>query len=161
MLKKIVMIILLIALAAVAYWYFAGFNKTENTANEVAIETGALNENESKAIDLLKDEIFQDTCKDFAKNEGIKEDELKEYTESCLEELRAEATMVEPGLEGRSPEEIQTQCSTYAKEDKIVKEKLDEYLDLCAKQLRAEDTMVELEGEQHSVETDNKKDAKD
>ncbi len=169
MLKKIVIIILLIALAAAAYWYFAGMNKTEKAPNEVSEEVVELNESESQAVGLLNDEIMQDKCKGFAKDDSVKEDKLKEYMDSCVEQLRAEETMVEPGLEGRSPEEIQTQCSAYAKEDKVTKEKLEEYMDLCAEQLRAEDTMVEPEDRQDSannaevqnaVEAEDKKDAK-
>ncbi len=169
MLKKVVMIILLIVLAAAAYWYFAGMNKTEKASNEVSEEVVELNESESQAIDILNDEIMQDKCKGFAKEDSVKDDKLKEYIDSCVEQLRAEATMVEPGLEGRSAEEIQTQCRAYAKEDKVTKEKLEEYMDLCAEQLRAEDTMVEPEDEQDSannaeaqntVEADDKKDAK-
>ncbi len=169
MLKKVVMIILLIALAVVAYWYFAGINKAEKASNKASEDVVELNESESQAIDILNDEIMQDKCKGFAKEDSVKDDKLKVYIDSCVEQLRAEATMVEPGLEGRSAEEIQTQCSAYAKEDKVIKEKLEEYMDLCAEQLRAEDTMVEPEDEQEStsnaeaqntVETEAKKDAK-
>jgi len=148
MLKKIVMIVILVALAAAAYWYFMGMDKTETTADKVSEEVIELSESESQAIDLLSDEILQDKCKDFAKDDNVKEDKLKGYLDLCIEQLRAEATMVEPGFEGRSTEEIQAQCSAYAKEDKVTKEKLEEYMELCAEQLRAEDTMIEPEDEQ-------------
>lgn len=161
--------IILIVLAAAAYWYFMGTNKAENVesvSNHVSEEAVELNESETQAIDILKDEILQDNCKGFAKEEGVKEDKLEEYLDLCIEQLRAEATMVEPGLEGRSPEEIKAQCSVYAKEDKITKEKLDGYMDLCTEQLIAEDTMVEPEQDsannsegKSTVEVKDKKDA--
>jgi hypothetical protein len=162
MLKKIMIIIVLVALAMAAYWYFMGMNKTESGAAVISEEVVKLNEDESQAIELLNNEILQDKCNDFAKKDGVKEDKLKGYLDSCIEQLQAEATMVEPGFELRTQEEIEKQCSTYAKEEKVTKEKMDEYMDLCIEQLQAEDTMIEPVSDAEveiTVETEDKKSA--
>jgi hypothetical protein len=113
----------------------------------------ALNDEESQAVGLLGDEIMQDQCAVYAKEDAIKEDKLKEYLEACVQQLKAEATMIEPEFKVRSEAEIQTQCTVYATEDKVKEEKLKEYMDLCAEQLRAEDTMVEPEPEEDARDT--------
>jgi uncharacterized protein (UPF0371 family) len=145
-------IIVLVALAIATYWYFMGMDQTENDVAVISKEMVQSNENESQAIELPNNEILQDKCNEFARKDAVREDELKGYLDSCVEQLQAEATMVEPGFELKTQKEIEKQCSIYAKEDKVTKEKMDEYMDLCIEQLQAEDTMIEpeLEAEPNS-----------
>lgn len=134
----------LLAVVAIATYFYMTGGQTDTSSNTIE-EAVALNDEESQAVDLLGDEIMQDQCTVYAREDRIKEDKLKEYMSSCVEQLKAEATMVEPEFKVRSAEEIQAQCNVYATEDKVKKEKLKEYMDLCTEQLRAEDTIVEPE----------------
>jgi type III secretory pathway component EscV len=158
MLKKLMMVLALLAVVAIASYFYMTGGQTDSTSSKTNEEAVALNDEESQAVDLLADEIMQDQCAVYAKEDAIKKDKLKEYLSACIEQLKAEATMVEPEFKVRSAEEIQTQCNVYATEDKVKKEKLKEYMDLCAEQLRAEDTMVEPEEDTGSITVEEKPD---
>lgn len=158
MLKKIMVLLVILAIGMAVYMYITGAGKADGSA-EIDVDA-ALSVEESQAVELLTDEIMEEQCSTYAKEDGITEDKLKEYLDSCVEQLRAEATMVEPGFEGRTPEEIQEQCAVYAKEDSVKEDKLAEYMDLCAEQLRAEDTMIEPEDEMSEEQEASEEDVK-
>lgn len=145
MLKKIVIILVLLAIVASAVMYF--INKKENLAEgqQTAVE---LTPEESQAIELLNEEIIRDQCVVYADEDNVKDEELEEYLNSCVEQLKAEATMIEPAKDIKNDEEILKQCTVYAKQDAVKEEKLDEYMDLCIEQLRAEATMIDPEPEE-------------
>jgi len=145
MLKKIIIIFILLAITAATVIYFIGMDKTESVLEENQSDTTPLTEEESQAIQLLNDEMIYDQCVIYADDQNVKDEELKEYLASCVEELKAEATMIESVEDEKNQKEILKQCGIFAEQDKIIKEKLDEYMDLCIEQLRSEATMIEPE----------------
>jgi len=116
------------------------FNASSKAQSEEVIE---LSEEESRAIELLNEEMIQDQCVVYADEDNVKDEELKEYLSSCVEQLKAEATMIEPEESAKTEEEMRKQCAIYAQEDKIEKEKLEDYMDLCIKQLETEVIVID------------------
>ena len=145
MLKKIVISLVLFAIVIATAMYF--MNKTESSAKE-SVEEIELSEEEARAIEILNEEMIQDQCVVYADEDNIKDEELKEYISSCVEELKAEATMIEPEESAKTEEEIRKQCVVYAKQDKIEKEKLEDYMDLCIEQLGTEVTVIDPENKE-------------
>jgi uncharacterized protein (DUF849 family) len=140
MLKRIVIGFVVIAIAVAGYLYFM---QEAEQALEINIEeVVGLSKEESQAIALLNEEILEDECNDYAKEDDIEEDKLKAYLASCVKQLKIEATTIEPP---RSDAEIKELCKRYAKEDAVKEEKLQEYIDLCIVQIKAEDTTIEPE----------------
>jgi len=142
MLKKIAIGLVVLILVVVGYLYF--MEQTESSSKINIEEVIGLSKEESQAIALLNEEILEDECNDYAKEDDIKEDKLKAYLASCVKQLKIEATTIEPPL---NDIEITELCKRYAKEDAVKEEKLQEYVDLCIVQLKAEDTVIEPEEE--------------
>ncbi len=147
MLKKIVISLVLFAIVIATAMYF--MNKTESSAKE-SIEEIELSEEEARAIEILNEEMIQDQCVVYADEDNVKDEELKAYLSSCVEQLKAEATMIEPADEDspKTKEEIRKQCAVYAKEDKVEKEKLEDYMDLCIEQLETEVVVIDPENKE-------------
>ncbi|MCK5812756.1 MAG: hypothetical protein KAH03_00790 [Cocleimonas sp.] len=157
MLKKIVIIVILLAITIATVLYFTTTDKTEVSLEANKQDATPLTEEESQAIQLLNDEMIYDQCVIYADEDNVKDEELKEYLSSCVEQLKAEATMIEPAEDEKNQKEILKQCGLYAEQDKVTKEKLDEYMDLCIEQLRSEATIIEPEGEEQSGEKEENK----
>jgi len=140
MLKKIAIGLVVLVIGVAGYLYF--MESTQQLSEVNIEEVIGLTKEESQAIALLNEEILEDECNDYAKEDDIKEDKLKAYLASCVKQLKIEATTVEPPLNDTERKEL---CKRYAKEDAVKEEKLQEYMDLCIVQLKAEDTRIETE----------------
>ncbi len=150
MLKKIVISLVLFAIVIATAMYF--MNKTESPSKESSEEVIELSEEEAQAIELLNEEMIQDQCVVYADEDNVKDEALKEYLSSCVEQLKAEATMIEPEENAKTEKEIRKQCAVYAQQDAIKKEKLEDYMDLCIEQLGTEAIVIEPEDEETTKE---------
>ena len=97
MLKKIIIVLVLLAIVASAYFYLNGTpGNTQTTENEPVIEEVELTETEADAIDILNGEIMMDECTAYAVEDKVPEAELKQYLESCVEQLKLQDSMIPP-----------------------------------------------------------------
>ena len=73
-----------------------------------------LTKDDIEAMDLVNDEIFQDRCNKFIKEDKVPETEVKEYLEACVDDLKQQAMVIIEGedealveIEGVEEEAVQ------------------------------------------------------
>lgn len=95
MLKKIMIILVLLAISVGAYFYLNSMQDTQ-TENEAVIDEVAFTETEANAVDILNGEIMMDECTAYAVEDKVPDTELKQYLEACVEQLRLQDSMIPP-----------------------------------------------------------------